>query len=412
MRRDRDHAITIPQALIRRLAKATARAQVKWVEAKRQRNFALFAPHLEELIELVRDRSQRLGQAMNLPPYDALVDEFSPGLTVAEIEKVFAGMTRRLPSLIQEAIELQARSPAQELRGRFTSAKQRQLALEMMRSLGFPFDRGRLDESEHPFTGGIPGDIRITTRFDPSDLLSGLMGVLHETGHALYDDGLPEAWRGQPVGRDRGMAVQESQSLLLEMIIGRSRPFVRYAQPLLEKTFGTSGPEWEAENIYRLLTRVRRGLIRVDADELTYPVHVMLRYELERDLLSGELKVADLPEAWNEGMDRRLGIRPTHDAEGCLQDVHWAMGAFGYFPSYAMGAVIAGQLYESLRAERSQLDEEIAAGDFTGLFAWLKENVHGLGAKVSAFDLIQSATGKPLSAAPWLRYVEGKYLGG
>lgn len=412
MRRERDHAITIPQALISRLAKAAARAEVKWVEAKQQRSFALFAPHLEELIALVRDRSQMLGQAMNLPPYDALVDEFSPGLTVAEIDKVFTALMRRLPSLIQEAIELQARSPVQELNGRFTAAKQRQLALEIMRSLGFPFDRGRLDESEHPFTGGAPGDIRITTRFDASDLLTGLMGVLHETGHAMYDDGLPEMWRGQPVGHDRGMALQESQSLLLEMVIGRSRPFVRYVLPLLQKTFDASGPEWEPENIYRWLIRVRRSLIRVDADELTYPVHVMLRYELERDLLAGELKVADLPEAWNEGMHRRLGIRPTHDGEGCLQDVHWAMGAFGYFPSYAMGAVIAAQLYESLRADRGQLDDEIAAGDFTGLFAWLRENVHSSAAKVSTPALIQAVTGKPLSAAPWLRYVEGKYLDG
>jgi carboxypeptidase Taq len=256
----------------------------------------------------------------------------------------------------------------------------------------------------------VPGDIRVTTRFDASDLLTGLMAVLHESGHAMYDQGLPEPWRGQPVGHDRGMALQESQSLLLEMVIGRSRPFVRYVLPILQKTFGVNGPEWTEDNLYRLLTRVRRGFIRVDADELTYPVHVMLRYDLERDLLAGELKVADLPEAWNEGMDRRLGIRPTNDAEGCLQDVHWAMGSFGYFPSYAIGAVIAGQLYERLRADRGQLDDEIAAGDFTGLFAWLKENVHGLGAKVSATELIQSATGKPLSAAPWVRYVEGKYL--
>jgi len=410
MRRERDHAIAIPQALISRLAKAAARAEVKWVEAKQQRNFSLFAPHLEELIALVRDRSQLLGKATNLAPYDALVDEFSPGLTVAEIDKVFTALTRRLPSLIQEATEVQARAPLQELTGRFTLSKQRQLALEIMRSLGFPFERGRLDESEHPFTGGVPGDIRVTTRFDANDLLTGLMAVLHETGHAMYDNGLPESWREQPVGRDRGMALQESQSLLLEMIIGRSRPFVQYVLPLLQKTFAVSGPEWSADNVYRLLIRVRRGYIRVDADELTYPVHVMLRYELERDLLAGDLKVSDLPEAWNESMDRRLGIRPTNDAEGCLQDVHWAMGSFGYFPSYAMGAVIAGQLYERLRSDRSQLDDEIAAGDFTGLFAWLKENVHSIGARVSAPDLIEAATGKPLSAAAWLRHVEGKYL--
>jgi carboxypeptidase Taq len=404
MRREREHAIATPQNLVSRLAKATARAEVKWVEAKQKSDFAIFAPHLEEVVNLLRDKASLLGKALNLDPYDALVDEFSPGMTSAEIDAIFTTLGRRLPSLIQEVIELQARRPPLEITGRFTPLKQRQLALE----------RGRLDESEHPFTGGVPGDIRITTRFSPTDPLTGLMGVLHETGHAMYDVGLPEAWRGQPVGRDRGMAMQESQSLLLEMLIGRNRPFLRYIKPLLDKAFGTAGvasaPEWEAENVYRLLIRVRRSLIRVDADEVTYPVHIVLRYELENEILKGELKIKDLPEAWNARIQDRLGVRPSNDAEGCLQDVHWAVGSFGYFPSYAIGAVIAGQLYESLRADRPELDEEIAAGHFAGLFDWLRQNVHCVAATVSMPTLIRNATGKPLSAAAWLRYVEGKYL--
>ena len=249
-----------------------------------------------------------------------------------------------------------------------------------MKAIGFPFDRGRLDESEHPFTGGVPGDIRITTRFSPTDPLTGLMGVLHETGHAMYDVGLPEAWRGQPVGRDRGMAMQESQSLLLEMLICRNRPFLRYLKPLLEKAFGVQpGPEWEVENLYRLLIRVRRSLIRVDADEVTYPVHIMLRYELENEILKGELKIKDLPEAWNTRM-----ARSPRRAAGERRRRLPAGRALGrrlvrLFPSYAIGAVIAGQLYESLRAERPELDEEIAAGQFAGLFDWLRQNVHGAG---------------------------------
>ena len=410
MRRERDHAIATPHSLVSRLAKATSRAEVKWLDAKQKSDFALFAPHLEEVINLLRDKAALLGKALNLDPYDALIDEFSPGLTTAAIDAVFTTLGRRLPSLIQEAIDLQAKRPPFEIAGRFTASKQRQLAVDLMKTIGFPFDRGRIDESEHPFTGGVPGDIRITTKFNVADPLSGLMGVLHETGHAMYDMQLPEAWRGLPVGRDRGMALQESQSLLLEMLICRNRPFLRYLKPLLEKTFGVSGPEWEVENLYRLLIRVRRSLVRVDADEVTYPVHVMLRYELEREILQGELKVKDVPEAWNERMHDRLGVRPSNDAEGCLQDVHWAVGSFGYFPSYAIGAVIAGQLYESLRGDRPQLDEEIAAGHFAGLFEWLKQNVHGLGASVSTPELIKNATGKPLSAAAWLRYVEAKYL--
>ncbi|HWK75935.1 MAG TPA: carboxypeptidase M32 [Povalibacter sp.] len=410
MRRERDHAIALPQSLVSRLAKATARAEVKWVEARQKSEFPIFAPHLEEVIGLLRDKAAILGKALNLDPYDALADEFSPGLRSAQIDAIFTTLGRRLPGLIHEVIELQSARPPMEIIGRFPPLKQRALALEVMKALGFPFDRGRLDESEHPFTGGVPGDIRMTTRFSPTDPLTGLMGVLHETGHAMYDVGLPEAWRGLPVGRDRGMAVQESQSLLLEMLICRNRPFLKYLQPLLQKAFGVDGPVWEVENLYRLLIRVRRSLIRVDADEVTYPVHIMLRYELENEILKGELKVRDLPEAWNTRMEDRLGVRPASDAEGCLQDVHWAVGSFGYFPSYAIGAVIAGQLYESLRADRPELDDEIAAGHFGGLFDWLRQNVHSLAASLSTPELIKRATGKPLSAAAWLRYMEGKYL--
>jgi len=410
MRRERDHAIATPQNLVSRLAKATARAEVKWIEAKQKSEFGIFAPHLEEVVNLLRDKAGLLGKALNLDPYDALLDEFSPGMTSAEIDTIFTTLGRRLPGLIQEVIELQAGRPPLEITGRYTPSKQRQLSLEVMKAMGFPFDRGRLDESEHPFTGGVPGDIRITTRFSATDPLTGLMGILHETGHAMYDVGLPEAWRGQPVGRDRGMALQESQSLLLEMLIGRNRPFLRYIKPHLDKAFGVSGPEWEVENVYRLLIRVRRSLIRVDADEVTYPVHIMLRYELENEILRGELKVKDVPEAWSTRMQDRLGVRPANDSEGCLQDVHWAVGSFGYFPSYAIGAVIAGQLYESLRSERPELDDEIAAGHFGGLFDWLRTNVHSVAATVSTPELIRNATGKPLSAAAWVRYIEGKYL--
>jgi len=410
MRRERNQAIATPHSLVSRMAKATSRAEVRWIEAKEKQDFSIFAPHLEEVVSLLRDKAALLGQALNLDPYDALVNEFSPGLTSAEIDTVFTALGRRLPGFIQEVIELQASRPPLEITGKFAPSKQRQLAVEVMKAIGFPFDRGRLDESEHPFTGGAPGDIRITARFINTDPLSGIMGILHETGHAMYDVGLPEAWRGQPVGRDRGMALQESQSLLLEMIICRNRPFVRYLKPLMEKAFGVNGPEWGVENIYRLLTRVRRSLIRVDADEVTYPVHIMLRYELENEILKGELKVKDVPQAWASRIADRLGVRPTNDAEGCLQDVHWAVGSFGYFPSYAMGSVIAAQLYETLRADRPELDEEIAAGHFAGLFDWLRQNVHGLGASLSTPELIRKATGKPLSAAAWIRYAEAKYL--
>lgn len=410
MRRARERTIATPQNLVSRLAKATARAEVRWLEAKQKGDFSLFAPALEEVVHLTRDKAALLGNALGLSPYDALIGELSAGLTCKEIDSIITPMVRRLPGLIQEVIDLQAARPPTEIASRISPSKQKHLALEIMKAMGFSFERGRLDESAHPFTGGAPGDVRVTSRFIPTDPLSGLMGVLHETGHAMYDLGLPEAWRGQPVGCDAGAAVQESQALLLEMIIGRNRPFLRYLRPLLEQIAGVSGPEWEVENLYRLLTRVRRSSIRADADEVTYTVHIALRYELEKELLAGELKIKDLPDAWNARIADRLGVRPTNDVEGCLQDVHWAVGLFGYFPSYAMGAAIAAQLHETLRSERPELDDEIAAGHFGGLFDWLRENIHRHGAHLSTLELIQNATDKPLTHAAWLRYVEGKYL--
>ena len=410
MRRQRDHAIATPVSLVSRLARATSRAEVKWVEARRANDFALFAPHLEEVLQLVRDKSQLLGQALNLAPYDALIDEFSPGMTMTDIDAMFKSLSRRLPGLVREAMELQAKRPALPIAGKFPVAKQRQLVVELMRAIGFRFEGGRIDESEHPFTEGVPGDIRVTTRYDADDLFSGVLGALHETGHAMYDLGLPREWRDQPVGRDRGMAIEESQSLMIEMIVCRSRPFVRYLMPLLQKHFGVSGPEWEPENVYAHLTRVQRGLIRVDADELTYPLHIQLRYELEKKLLAGALAVRELPEAWADFMQARFEVRPATQQEGCLQDIHWAVGSFGYFPSYALGAAIAAQLFEKLRADVPALDEQVARGEFAGLFGWLREHVHGLGARVSTQELLKLATGKPLSAAASLRYLEGKYL--
>jgi carboxypeptidase Taq len=410
MRRQRDHAIATPPSLIARLAKATARAEVFWVEARKANDFQLFAPHLAEVVHLVRDKAALLGQSRGLAPYDALVDVFTPGISTADIDTIFTALSRKLPGLINEAIEVQAQSPPLPLAGKFSVARQRSLATDVLKALGFPFDRGRLDESEHPFTEGVPGDIRVTTRFDALDPFSGLLGAVHETGHAMYDLGLPLPWRDQPVGRDRGLALEESQSLLFEMNLCRSRAFVQYLRPLLEKYLQVSGPEWTEGNLYRHLIRVRRSLIRMDADELTYPAHIMLRYELEKKILDGVLPVADLPEAWNTAIEERLGIRPTNDVEGCLQDIHWAVGHFGYFPSYALGAVIAGQLYEALRMERPALNEEIAAGHFGGVMEWLRDNVHAVGARLPVKELIKQATGKPLTAAAYLRYLEAKYL--
>ncbi len=410
MRRQRDHAIATPVTLISRLARATAIAESQWLAARRENNFSLFAPHLQEVLLLVRDKAALLGQALNLPPYDALVDEFSPGVGTADIDAIFKALSRRLPTMIGEALDKQQSQPLLAITGRFGTAKQRSLVIEVMRAIGFPFDQGRLDESEHPFTEGVVGDIRLTTRYDAADPFAGLLGALHETGHAMYDVGMPASWRDQPVGRDRGMALEESQSLLLEMIIGRSVPFLRYLQPLLQKHYGATGPEWEFENLRRTLTRVRRSVIRVDADEMSYPLHIMQRYDVEKQLLAGKLAVRDLPEAWNAGMEQRFGARPTGTTDGCLQDMHWALGHFGYFPSYALGLVIAAQLWEALRNELPEVDTLIERGEFAPVFSWLRDNMHGFGAKLPIKELIKQASGQGLSANALLRYLQGKYL--
>ncbi len=412
MRRLRDLAIATPASLVSRLAVATARAEAAWLKARAENSFAVFAPHLEEVLMLVRDKAVLLGQALSLSPYDALVSEFNPGVNSQDIDAAFKQLSRSLPGLIRDAIAQQETRPVLPISGKFPAAKQRALAVETMKALGFPFDIGRLDESEHPFCEGVPGDIRVTTRFVPGDVFYGLFAAIHETGHALYELGLPTPWLGQPVGRDRGMALHESQSLLLEMLIGRSRAFTQWLQPQLARHLGVSGPEWAADNIYAHLTRVRRSLIRVEADEVTYPMHVLLRYELEKRLVAGTLAVKDLPEAWNASVEQRLGAHPRNDIEGCLQDIHWAWGAFGYFPSYALGAMIASQLGEALREEVPDFEEQVARGEFGGIIGWLRGKVHVHGSRLSVQELMQEATGKPLSAGALLRHLEARYLEG
>jgi carboxypeptidase Taq len=410
MRRQREHAIATPPSLVSRLARAVAKAEASWREAREANDFSVLAPQLEEVVKLTRNRAEMLGQSLGLDPYDALADEFTPGLRSSEIGTTFANLSRRLPTLVSEAIDVQISRPAITITGRFSAAKQRALCLEVMKALGFPFDRGRFDEADRALTEGVPGDIRVTTRFDVGDPFAGLLGALHQTGQALYDLGLPPEWRDQPVGQELGMALEESQSLLLEMIVGRSSAFVTYLRPLLERHYGVTGPEWTEENVYRRLNTVTRGPIRRDADELTYQAHIIVRYELEQRLLSGELPVRDLPGAWNDLMERRLGICPASDNDGCLQDGHWALGSFGYFPSYGVGAVVAAQLWESLHEDVQGVEQQIAGGDFSQALSWVRDNVHALGAKLAVPDLVMHATGKALSAAAYLRYLERKYL--
>ena len=256
----------------------------------------------------------------------------------------------------------------------------------------------------------MPDDVRITTRYAEDDFASAVMGVIHETGHALYERGLPRQWRHQPVGQARGMSLHESQSLLMEMQACRSAAFIAFLAPLARDAFGGSGPAWDADNFRRLYTRVTPDFIRVEADEVTYPAHVILRYRLEKALIGGDMQLADLPAAWNEGMKKLLGIVPPSDREGCLQDIHWYDGAWGYFPTYTLGAMTAAQLFEAACRAQPEIPAAIGKGDFTPLLAWLRTNVHGQGSRLPARELLTAATGRPLDPAVFKAHLERRYL--
>jgi carboxypeptidase Taq len=411
MRRDHGHATALTGALVDAKARAAAACETVWLSARPAADFAVVAKPLETLLSLVREAADAKAEALGKSPYDALLDQYEPDGSAQRIDTLFARLEPALRQLLPEVLEQQAREgfqpPATEVR----VEAQRALGLDVMRSLGFDFDHGRLDVSAHPFSGGVPDDVRITTRYDTADWAGSLMGVVHETGHALYERGLPRRWRGQPVGASRGMALHESQSLLMEMQVSRSRAFFEHAAPMIRAAFGVAGEHWAPEPLHKAATRVSRSLIRVEADEVTYPFHVILRYRLERALLSGDLAVADLPGAWNDEMEASLGTRPPDDRVGCLQDIHWYDGAFGYFPTYTMGALGAAQLFSAARAAMTDLDNRIAEGDFAGLLAWLRDNVHRWGSFHDTDALLQQATGAPLGEAAFLSHIRARYLG-
>lgn len=393
------------------LSRASSACETAWRAARADNDFAAVAPRLEAVLARVRDNAAALAERLGLTPYDALLDEFEPGGRAADIDAVFADLEAFLPDFLDAAIEVQARRPApRRPEGPFPVETQRELGTLFMRALGFDFDRGRLDVSLHPFCGGTSRDVRITTRYDESDFTKALMGVMHETGHALYEMGLPESWHGQPAGEARGMSLHESQSLLVEMQVCRSDHFLEYAAPFLRQAFGGADPAWEPANLAAIYRRIERGLIRVDADEVTYPLHVILRYRLERAMIAGDLAVADLPGAWNDGMARLVGVTPPNDRLGCLQDIHWYDGAWAYFPTYTLGAMTAAQLFDAARRADPAIEVGIAAGDFAPLLAWLRANVHGRASLASTRDILTAATGRPLDAAVFKAHLKARYL--
>jgi carboxypeptidase Taq len=411
MRHAHIRATAVPADLVEAQARANSACEKLWREARRTSDFAAVSASLAQVLGLVRQYASALAPALGLTPYDALMDGFQQGIGADVVAPVFAACETFLRDALPRAEERQARRPApMAVPGPFPAAAQEALCRRISEAAGLDPRHARLDRSTHPFCGGTSTDIRITTRYEEDDFARALLAVLHETGHALYERGLPVAWARQPVGEAAGMAMHESQSLIVEMQACRTDAFLTALAPQLLATFNGDPAAYDPANLARLWRRVSRGFIRVDADEMTYPAHVILRFRLEQALVSGDLAVADLPGAWNEGMQSLLGITPPDDARGCLQDIHWYDGAFGYFPSYTLGAMAAAQLMAAAGRELPGLQAALGRGELAPLIGWLRLRVHSRGSLLGFNDLLREATGKPLDPADFEAHLTARYL--
>lgn len=410
-RRQYTNMTCLPSEFVERQTSARLRSEQLWRDLRAKNDWAGFQPALEGIVALVREEAALRSEALGLAPYDALMEQYDPGNRTADITPVFTDLKAFLKDFVPEALavqaERQAKTPVRALSGIYAIERQRELGLAMMGAVGFDLTRGSLSVSHHPFCGGVPSDVRITTRYKTSDFLSALMGVLHETGHALYEQNLPEAWSHWPLGKARGMAVHESQSLFVEKQLGRNPSFWRWALPLVEQHLGE---RWSMDEILPHVHHVERGLIRVDADEVTYPLHVILRYELEQELVSGRLSVSDLPEAWDAKMREYLGLSTiANPADGPMQDVHWPSAAFGYFPSYTLGAMMAAQQWATLSKAHPSVDDEIARGHFETVNNWRRDNIWSQASLWSTPELLERATGEKLNAVHFTSHLKKRY---
>jgi carboxypeptidase Taq len=412
MRRGWMASNALPAQWVERMTVARARTEHAWRSQRPVNDWAGFLPNFKAMVALVREGSQLLSQQLGLSRYEALLDGFEPGMRMATLDRVFGELKSWLPALVREVVAQQAQAgPILQPQGPFAVAAQRDLCEEVMRLLGFDFEAGRLDVSTHPFCGGVPEDVRMTTRFRSDEFLGSLMGTVHETGHGRYEQNLPRDWLGQPLALARSMGVHESQSLSFEMQLGSHPGFVRHLAPLIRRAFGEQ-PAFTEANLQRLLTRVQPGLIRVDADEVSYPLHVVLRYEIERALVEGEIECEDVPALWDERMHAWLGIDSRGNfKDGPMQDVHWPSGMFGYFPSYLLGAMYAAQWFAAMRRQIPTLDSRIEAGDFTPVFDWLRTHIWQQGSRWTTDELAVRASGETLNPAHFKAHLQRRYLG-
>jgi carboxypeptidase Taq len=402
---------SLPERLVEQRSLATARCEHAWRSQRPANDWAGFMPNLKAVLAVAREEAQLLSERSGLAPYDALMDLYEPGMRASTVEAVFGDVRQWLPGLIQQVMARQAQETVIPPQGPYPIAAQKALCEQVIRLLQFNFEAGRLDVSTHPFSGGVPEDVRMTTRFKEDDFLQSLMATIHETGHGRYEQNLPRELLGQPVSWARSMALHESQSLSFEMQLGSHPGFAGLLSPLVAQAFGDQ-PAFEAGNLHRLMTRVQPGLIRVDADEVTYPAHVILRFEIERALISGEAEVEDIPALWDALMLELLGLDTRGDyRNGPMQDVHWPEGMFGYFPCYSLGAMYAAQWFAAIRQAHPDLDTRIAAGDLTVVFDWLRQNIWLQGSRWTTDELALRASGEPLNPAHFRKHLEARYLG-
>lgn len=407
LKRQYEKQIKLPQSLVEALTRASVLGQQAWVQARQDNDFHLFTPHAEKIFHLKRQQAACLGYTDH--PYDALLDDYEPAARTAQVAAVLDALRQELVPLVGAILQSGRTAPVGILRREYPLAAQEAFGKAVAAAIGFDFTRGRLDTTHHPFCCGLgPRDCRITTRYDEHFFNTAFFGILHEAGHGIYDQGLRQAWYGLPPGQAVSLGIHESQSRLWENFVGRSRAFWQHFFPQLAAAFPAAMADVTLDEFYWAINHVAPSLIRVEADEATYNLHIVIRFELEQALLQGDLAVGDLPAAWREKYGQYLGVEPHRDADGVLQDIHWSAGLVGYFPTYALGNLYAAQCFEQADRDLGGVATLIARGEFAPLVEWLRDRIHLQGQRYTAAELVQRVTGQPLSHAPLIRHLKTK----
>lgn len=405
------HATALSADFVEKFSILTSKAQSVWQKAKSKNDWEAFLPYLTDIVKSVREMAKIKSEKLGLSPYDSLLDEYDPERKSSEFQILFDTLKGELPNLIQNILEKQRTEEVIPITEKIDPKLQKEISIQIMKQMHFDFDNGRIDEYEHPFCTTTSGGVRILSKFLPDACLEGILATIHETGHSLYEQNLSAKYKHQLIGKACGMSIHESQSLFMELQVARSRAFADYLSRLFKDEFAFKGSAYEPENLYKLLNRVKPIFIRVNSDEVTYPLHVILRFEIELALLDGSIEVSELPGIWNEKMKEYFGIVPSNYKEGVMQDVHWSGGSFGYFPCYVGGSVNASMLANAARNAGIMKDDDLRKGDLRAVSGWLKDNIWENGSRYNPSELIERASGvKQMSADVFLDYLRGKFL--